>query len=189
MRVLAGNETALAEAVLRRDRKAAAELVERFADDVYSFVWNRLFPRVEHVDDLVQETFLAVWANLSRFQGQSALRHWILAIARNKTNDFYRRTWRERGSFSLDDNEDRTPEVVDGGVGVESLLVTAEHQEKIVEVLGKMRIDYSALLRSRYWDETPVREIAISCGRTEKAIERSLARARAEFRRIWEIER
>jgi DNA-binding GntR family transcriptional regulator len=54
----ADDERALVAAVLQRDRKAAAEFVERYADRVYSYVSRRRAPRSDLVDDVVQDVFL-----------------------------------------------------------------------------------------------------------------------------------
>jgi len=81
--------------VLRKDRKATAEFVARYADHVYSYVRRRLIPRADLVEDLVQEVFLAAWENLEKFRGESALRTWLLGIARHKVEDHYRKRLRE----------------------------------------------------------------------------------------------
>ena len=44
---------------------------------------------------------------------------------------------------------------------------------------------YSAALLWRYWENRSVREIADATGKTEKAVERVLARARTRFRELW----
>src|SRR5262245_22203382 len=51
-------ERALVADVLRRDRKATAEFVSRYADRIYSYVSRRLAPNVDLVEDVVQEVFL-----------------------------------------------------------------------------------------------------------------------------------
>jgi DNA-directed RNA polymerase specialized sigma24 family protein len=40
----------------------------------------------------------------------------------------------------------------------------------------------------RYWERRSAAEMAAATGRTEKAIERLLARARGQFRRRWNRE-
>jgi len=65
----------LAAAVRRKDRKATAEFVSRFADGIYAYVHSRLLPRRDLVDDLVQEVFLAAWENLEQYRGTSPLQH------------------------------------------------------------------------------------------------------------------
>lgn len=172
----------LAQAVLARDRKAAAEFVEMFADDIYSFVWHRLTPKVEAIDDLVQETFLAAWTGLKSYTGQGPLRPWLLSIARHKVNDYYRRTFR----WSLDPIEtEDAPLPATGSESIETVLLEAELQERVAGTLGDMRPEYAALLRWRYWDRQSARDMAAHTSKTEKAVERMLARAREEFRDKW----
>ncbi len=88
-------ERRLVEEVLSKDRKASAEFVAFCADAVYSFVRKRLVPRVELVEDVMQEILLAAWQGLPKFRGDASLRSWILGIARHKIDDYYRRRLRE----------------------------------------------------------------------------------------------
>ena len=52
-------------------------------------------------------------------------------------------------------------------------------------VLEDLPEHYSAAFQWRYWEKRSARQMAEATGRTEKAIERLLARARDEFRRRW----
>ena len=53
-------------------------------------------------------------------------------------------------------------------------------------VLAALPEHYAAALSWRYWERKSAREIAEATGRTEKAVERLLARARDNFRRRWQ---
>jgi len=99
-----GEDAALVAAVLRKDRKAAAEFVTRYADDVYKYLRSRLAPRYNEVDDLVQEVFLAAWANLGKFRADGSLQAWLIGIARHKVEDYYRE--RLRVPESIEGTED-----------------------------------------------------------------------------------
>jgi RNA polymerase sigma factor (sigma-70 family) len=89
------DEREFVAAILRKDRKATAEFVARFADPVHSFVRWRLAPSAEAVEDIVQEVFLEAWRSLPRYRGDSGLRTWILGIARHKVQDHYRSALRD----------------------------------------------------------------------------------------------
>jgi DNA-directed RNA polymerase specialized sigma24 family protein len=52
-------------------------------------------------------------------------------------------------------------------------------------VLASLPEQYRLALIWRYWERASAREMAHKTGKTEKAIERLLARARAEFRGRW----
>src|SRR5712691_11315393 len=92
---LSAEEQALLDAVLAKDRKAAAEFVSRYADAVYGYVSRRLAPRADLVEDVVQDVFLVALQKLATFAGQSSVVGWLLGIARHKVEDFYRAQLRE----------------------------------------------------------------------------------------------
>jgi RNA polymerase sigma factor (sigma-70 family) len=62
-------------------------------------------------------------------------------------------------------------------------------QAKAHQVLQDLPEPYALALLWRYWEGRSVREMAAALGKTEKAVERLLARARARFRDIWEQRR
>jgi len=64
--------------------------VERYANQLYSYAFNRL-DHEEQARDLVQETFLAALERLSQFQGNSSERTWLTAILKYKIIDIYRK--------------------------------------------------------------------------------------------------
>ena len=178
----ADEDWALLAAVLEKDRKATAEFVDRYAADLYSYVRARLAPQYDQVDDLVQEIFLAAWENLSQYRGTGSLGAWVMGIARHKLEDHYR--LRLRAPESIDDfDQDRA---VFAALPEFPQLVEQEQMRKITwRVLSSLSEPYRLALIWRYWEEASAREMALKTGKTEKAIERLLARARAEFRERW----
>lgn len=169
----------LVRAVLLKDRKATAEFVNRHADAILGYVRSRLAPRVELADDLVQEVFMAAWEALPSFRGASPLRSWLLGIARHKVEDYYRARLRDTGEPV--DVEPMGP----GAAEFDTELDRRRLEEKVQAVLQSLPEHYSLLLLWRYWERAPAREIALQTGRTEKAVERMLARARDQFKRRW----
>jgi RNA polymerase sigma-70 factor (ECF subfamily) len=176
------DERELVEAVLRRDRKATAEFVDRYADCVYSYIRRRLAPRPEAVDDLVQDVFIAAWQGLGHFRADATLEQWLLGIARHKVEDHYRRRLREAELPDGDQESVVEPAVVPQ---LEEELDRTFQGEKVQRVLALIPETYSLALLWRYQEERSVREMAQMTGKTEKAIERLLARARESFRKRW----
>ena len=68
----ATEEQVLLAAVLRKDRKATAEFVARYADHIHGYVRQRLAPRADLTEDLVQEVFLVAFRKLDTFTGHSS---------------------------------------------------------------------------------------------------------------------
>ncbi|MGH9614688.1 MAG: RNA polymerase sigma factor [Bryobacteraceae bacterium] len=173
----------LVSAILGGDRKATAELVLRYSDRIFSYIRQRMLPRTEFVEDLVQETFLIAWQGLSRYRGDASLESWIFGIARHRVEEHYRK--RLRDSLEQLEPDDLPPAVA----GLEPPWNREMDQERLRErtrrVLAQLPEAYSIALQWRYWENRSTREMAASTGKTEKSIERLLARARAEFRGRW----
>lgn len=176
------DEQQLVSAVLAKDRKATAELVSRYADGLYAYVRHRLAPRADLVDDLVQEVFLAALAGLRNFHGSSSLQAWLLGIARHKVENYYRHLLREPDSLA---ESDESSEPQDARPPVDEQIDRRRLQEKTQRILRLLPEAYGAALLWRYWENRSVRDMAAATGKTEKAIERLLARARSRFRQLW----
>lgn len=178
-------ERELVAAVIRKDRKATAEFIERFADPVRAYVRFRLAPRTDLVDDLVQDVFLAALKGLPDFAGRAALKSWLLGIARHKIEDHYRTSLRRMETQELDDDSGLIPVEFPC---FDEMIDSARLRDKARRVLARLPEAYSYALLWRYWEKRSVRAIAAETGRSEKAGERLLARARTQFKRLWEAD-
>jgi len=168
--------------VLHKDRKATAEFVSRYTDWVYSYVRRRVMPQTEVAEDLVQEVFVAAWRGLKSYRGDASLRSWLLGIARHKVDDYYRKRLRTSDWPDSDDESVAEPSVIPM---YEEQMDRALLQEKAHSVLASLPEAYCLALLWRYQEERSAREMAQLTGKTEKAIERLLARAREHFKRRW----
>jgi RNA polymerase sigma-70 factor (ECF subfamily) len=176
-------ERELVAAILRKDRKATAKFVAEHTDHVYAYVRHRLAPRADLVDDVVQDVFLAALGGLSNFLGNAPLRSWLLGIARHKVETYYRQRLRE--PEPLADRADAL-EPATSGIPIDELIDRERLEAKMQRVLSQLPESYGLALLWRYWENRSVRDISAATGKTEKAIERLLARARARFRELWD---
>ena len=179
------DDRALAAALLERDRKATAEFIVRYTDPIYLYVRSRLIPRTDLVDDLVQDIFVAAWENLARYRGDSPLGSWLHGIARHKVENYYRACL--RAPLPLDEeSQDSAAAVVEPDL--DGFLDRDRLQKKTWKVLAGLPEAYSLALLWRYWEQCSAQEMAMRTGKTQKAIERLLARAREMFRERWSHE-
>lgn len=182
-RALFETDIKLAQAILARDRKATARFVDLNAERVHSYVWRRLAPKTEMVDDLVQEVFLASWRSLATYSGESPLEAWLLAIARFKVEDHYRRVL-SHPLAALEEEED-SPQLVTSP-NLDAAIDHVRDAHLAAAIIDQLPYEYALVLRWRYWEDQSVRGMAAASGRTEKAIERLLARAREKFKLRWQ---
>lgn len=98
------------------------------------------------------------------------------SIARHEVADYYRKRYAKKALRTLP-----LSELV---LGVE-ISNSSETSEKVVAVLKKMKRDYQELLLLKYVDRKKVKDIARELGRTVKAVESDLFRARRDFRVLY----
>ncbi len=176
-------DAALVSAIRSRDRKATALFVADYADGLYAYLHRRLTPRVELAEDLLHEVFVTAFESIDNLREPSALRSWLYGIARHKVEDHYRKVLRD--AIPAGDTE---PAVSTVEADFEQLLDDKMLVKKIALAMGGLEEDYRTVLRWRYWEQRTTREMASQLDRTDKAIERLLARARIQFKRRWNEE-
>jgi RNA polymerase sigma-70 factor (ECF subfamily) len=179
----ADDERDLVASILRKDRKAAARFVAAHIDAVYAYARHRLAPRAELVDDVVQEVFLAAFNGLAAFHGSSSLRTWLIGITRHKIEDVYRQ--RLRLPEALDEVDAIGESAAPGSMALDDQIDAARARDRAQRVLARMPERYGLLLLWRYWEQRSTRDMAAAIGTTEKSVERTLARARAQFKELW----
>jgi len=155
-------EKRLTERAKRGDREAFAELVEIYKDKIFQLAYRMVGNRQE-AEDIAQETFLRVYANLHQFNESYKFSTWIYRIATNLCID---RGRKKRPDFSLDEqaegtegldwysrlaSRDRTPE---------EKVVTQELQETVQDALNELAPKYRSIMILRYIEDLSLQEIS-----------------------------
>ena len=170
-----------------RDKKFIS-IYQAHVDEVYKFVYLRTGANKSIAEDLTQEIFLEVYKGLSRFKGLSSERTWVFRIAKNRLNDFYRKQYRSMfESVCIDVVLD--DQLVDTGQDIQENQIKSFEQETVRASLSALPKQYEIVLTLKYMDEKNTNEIALLLGKSPKAIESLLRRAKDTFIKIYaEIE-
>lgn len=135
-------------------------------------------------EDLVQETFLSALDGEGRFDPRRAnLRTWLWTIARRRLADALRCRGRGGPLLPFEAIEQALARVADSSPPADELLALEETRLRIGGALALLPEDYQAVLRGKYLEDQTVRELALVLGRSEKAVESLLTRAREAFGR------
>lgn len=137
------------------------------------------------VEDIVQETLIAIYDSLALFKGKSSFFTWCCAIAKHEIADFYRKKKIKQIVFS------RLPwleDLVSEALGPELEYQEIEAKAKILKTLKKLSEGYSRILRLKYVEGLSMRQIANELNLTVKAVESRLTRARLAFQKIYDLE-
>jgi RNA polymerase sigma-70 factor (ECF subfamily) len=155
--------------VCEGDSDAVADLYERYAPVVWRYVFARMRQDTHAGQDVLSETFLAAIRALKNGATAENVAGWLTGIARNKLADWHRQR--------------KAPARPEATSAVEE---TSSQGSIVADVLDGLPAEERAILEWKYLDRLTVREIAERLGRTEKAIEGLLYRARNAFRAAYE---
>lgn len=162
-----------------RDKKFIS-VYQAHVDEVYQFVYLRTGANKSIAEDLTQEIFLEVYKGLSRFKGLSSERTWVFHITRNRLNDYYRKQYRSMfESVCIDDVLD--DQLADTGQDTQENQIKSFEQETVRASLSALPKQYEIVLTLKYMDERNTKEIALLLGKSPKAIESLLRRAKDAF--------
>ena len=165
-----------------KKREYFADLYHQDFDYVYSYIFARTAGNRQLTEEIVQETFAAAWSSLNGFNQKSSCRTWLCSIAKNKLREHYRRAiYREK--FELPSGDSLAEYA--GGFDLEQVVLDHETRRRVFEALNAINPLYSCVLIMKYMDGLCVKEIAKALGRSAKAVDGMLQRAKAAFEKAY----
>jgi RNA polymerase sigma factor (sigma-70 family) len=173
----------LAARVSRGDADAFNKFYARHADLVFGFIFHQLNGARTEAEEIWQDTFVAAIRTLPSYQGQSRLLSWLCGIARHKVADYWRRR-NGTGGSGLTVSPADPLELMDSGPLPDEVLSRSALRVRVIEALAELPDDYRSALLSRYADGCSVEEVARLLGRSYKAVESLLSRAKAALRAV-----
>lgn len=156
--------------------------VEAFLDTYASLILGIVRKRVRHgsdVDDVVQDAGVAVWREISKghLHGNS-LRAYIAQITRNKCVDWHRAQKREIQTQSISEAGEGDLASHDDGERLADLAAMKSLVDEAVAALPRHEQEIISLVG----DGVSYAEIALSQGRSERAIITQMSRLRRRLR-------
>jgi RNA polymerase sigma-70 factor (ECF subfamily) len=171
----------LAARVSRGDADALNEFYARYADLVFAFILHRLAGARADAEEIWQDTFVTAIRVLPSYQARSRLFSWLCGIARHKVADYWRRRNGTDGSV-LTVSPECLLELMDSGPLPDEVLNQSALRVRVIEALAELPDDYRSALLARYAEESSVQEVARLLGRSYKAAESLLSRAKVALR-------
>lgn len=141
---------------------------------IYSYLYHRCGRRHDVAQDLTQEVFLAAVA-AARKGSVEVTTGWLVGVARHKFVDFVRARQRDDARLRL------VRDVAERGVEI-SAWRGAGMREDVISVLGELPPDQRAALVLFHLDGLTTAEVAECLGKSVRATESLLVRARQAFR-------
>jgi RNA polymerase sigma-70 factor (ECF subfamily) len=157
-----------------------AELYNRYFQRIYSFVYTRMRNHAE-TEEVVQETFLAVFRSFERYRGQSSLLSWIYGIAKNTANNSIRRAKSQSERIDLADEEDLSPRSSLGVGTPADQLDLHRFQDQLAHRLEALADWQTEIFEMRHFENLSIPEISRRTKRSSDAVRSSLYRVKRIF--------
>lgn len=162
-------ERKLVEAA-RTSPLAFGELYERYVDQIYSYVYNRVGDRTV-AEDIVAETFHRALEHIRQFEWRGvAFSAWLYRIASNAIAARYRREPATAGDEDLDTMLEPEP-------GPELALTESEWKAELLAAVRALPPEQQQVVLLRFGQELRNKEIARIMERSEGAVKALLHRA------------
>jgi RNA polymerase sigma-70 factor, ECF subfamily len=164
------------------DSEAFRALVERHSRAVYRLA-HRMTGSAQDAEDVVQETFLKAYRQLSRFESRANFSTWLHRIAVNCSIDLIRsRPHRESGHDADDLDQLGAEGHVHGNASPERLMLSTEVQDRVTRAMSSLSVMERAAFALRHFEGQSIDEISRALGLKTNATKHSIFRAVKKMR-------
>jgi RNA polymerase sigma-70 factor (ECF subfamily) len=171
------NDSVLIRRIQSGEAEALRTLYQRYLPPLWRYVRSQTRGDLHATEDAVSETFLAALRGLGQLDPDGgSVFGWLVGIARHKVADRARQV--QRAGPQLENETEAASEMP----GPLARLERCERRAEVTAALDQLDADERLVLEWKYVDGWSVRRIAESLGRTEKAVESLLYRARESLR-------
>jgi RNA polymerase sigma-70 factor, ECF subfamily len=150
-------DATLMQQLLRRDVSAFEELYERHSRIVYSLVL-RILRQGSTAEEVVQDIFLQLWRNSSRYDTSRPFVPWLLTLARNRALDHLRlKSERQR---RREDQTEEFPQIATAAPEYEKALDEGRRAERVRALIGSLPAAQKKAIELAYFEGLSHSEIA-----------------------------
>ena len=157
----ADNEKELIKKSLNGDSDAFIELIDPYKERVYSFLIGKTYS-ADEAEDILQNSLLKCYENLSKFEGKSRFYTWLFSIALNELKYHWRKKNKIRDNTAPAEiyDEPVIDNVPDCGTGVLEKIESIELNRHIYACVLDLPDIYKEIILLRYYEKASYEEIS-----------------------------
>ncbi|WP_066112275.1 MULTISPECIES: RNA polymerase sigma factor [unclassified Blastomonas] len=174
-----GSDAEVVALALAGRQDAYRELLARYREPVYRFI-RASTGEAQEALDLTQDTFIAAFAALDRYDRSRPLLTWLRRIALNKCRDWGRRR-RLRAMLWRTAPIDTSHDVIDDAIAADVLVADRAELFRVNAAIAQLPARLRETLILRTIEGLGQAETAEVLGISEKAVETRLYRARSKL--------
>ncbi len=172
--------------VLAGDREAYALLVQRHSRGIFAIAY-RVTGNEQDAEEVVQETFLRAYKNLSRFEQRANFGTWLYRIAMNCALDLKEMRDKKHPEHRVQISEDPEPgenqiQVASTAPGQEQLVFSLQVKQRIAEAMALLSQTERSAFVMRHMEGRSIEEISGVLGLRTNAAKNCIFRAVQKMR-------
>jgi len=155
----------------KKKQQAFRLLVGKYKERLYWHI-RKIVMNHEDADDILQETFIKVWKNISSFRSDSGLYTWLYRIATNESLSFLSQKKRK---FS--DNSEEINDYLIENLKADPYFSGDDIQLKLQKAIAQLPEKQRLVFNMRYFDEVKYKDMEKILGTSEGALKASFHHA------------
>lgn len=161
------------------DKERVIQLIDTYQKLIFSICY-KICCDYFAAEDLTQETFIAAYENLHRFD-ESNEKNYLARIAANKSIDYLRNA----SNRQIPTSTDFFLTQIDYENQPEKVYLKTEIQRKMEKCLEELKSPYNEVAYAYYINEKTANEIALERNQNIKTIQTQIYRAREMLRKLY----
>lgn len=151
-------------------------IVSTYYDEIYCYLCRKLGNETE-AEDVTQEVFTKFFANIHSYQERGKLKHYLLKMATNASNDVFRKS---KPVISFDEAGD----LQDWNLSPSELLEQKEEAERVKRALQILSVQQREVIILRFYHELPFWDIARITDSNLSTVKTRYRRGMAQLKKI-----
>lgn len=151
----------------KQNRRAFEQLVKEFSQSLYWQIRKMVLCH-DDANDVLQNTLIKAWSNITQFRGESRISTWLFRIAINETYTFLNKE-RQRSQASMTDLEDMMVQNLQSDPYFSGDETEIKLQKAVLSLPEKQRLVFNM----KYYDDLKYEEISEMLGTSVGALKAS----------------
>ena len=166
----------------KQNRRAFEQLVKEFSQSLYWQIRKMVLCH-DDANDVLQNTLIKAWSNITQFRGESRISTWLFRIAINETYTFLNKE-RQRSQASMTDLEDMMVQNLQSDPYFSGDETEIKLQKAVLSLPEKQRLVFNM----KYYDDLKYEEISEMLGTSVGALKASYHYAVQKIENFMKLE-
>jgi RNA polymerase sigma-70 factor, ECF subfamily len=166
----------------RQSKRAFEAIVNNFSESLYWQI-RKMVLNHDDANDVLQNTLIKAWSNISQFRGDSRLSTWLFRIAINETYTFLNKE-RQRNQSTITDLEDVLVQNLQSDPYFSGDEANIRLQKGILSLPEKQRLVFNM----KYYDDMKYEQMSTILGTSVGALKASYHHAVKKIEAFLELE-